>query len=190
MGGIEVRPATDADVDAVLDVFESVVAEGTWLGTEAPIDRAERGDRLRAAIEDPRQAVLVAVEAGRIVGHLSLELARYGVASLGMEVARTSRGRGVGTALMAEAVTTARRLGVHKMALQVWPHNVAARALYRKFGFVEEGRLRRHYPRRNGELWDAVIMGLVLDETTPGGPERPPEREAGPERPPEREAGR
>jgi hypothetical protein len=25
-----------------------------------------------------------------------------------------------------------------KLGLQVWPHNEAARALYRKFGFVEE----------------------------------------------------
>ena len=180
MGPLLVRPAVEADVDEILDVFESVVAEGRWLGTEAPIDRGERADRLRAALEDPRQAVLVAVEDGRIVGHLSLELAGYGVASLGMEVARASRGRGVGRALLAEAVATARRLGAHKMALQVWPHNVAALALYRRVGFVEEGRLRRHYPRRNGELWDAVVMGLVLDETTPGGPERPPERGAEP----------
>jgi RimJ/RimL family protein N-acetyltransferase len=168
--GVEVRPAMEADVDEILDVFEAVVAEGRWMGTEAPVDRAEKGERLRAAVGDLRQAVLVAVEAGRIVGHLSLEVAGYGVASLGMEVARDSRGRGVGTALMEEAVATARRLGAHKVSLQLWPGNAAALALYRKFGFVEEGRLRRQYRRRNGELWDALIMGLVLDETTPGGP--------------------
>ncbi|MDQ3574430.1 MAG: hypothetical protein M3404_05830, partial [Actinomycetota bacterium] len=56
----------------------------------------------------------------------------------------------------------------HKVALQVWPHNHGALALYRKFGFVQEGLLRRHYPRRNGELWDAVVMGLVLNEDAPG----------------------
>jgi RimJ/RimL family protein N-acetyltransferase len=56
------------------------------------------------------------------------------------------------------------------VALQVWPHNHAARALYRRFGFADEGLLRRHYRRRNGELWDAVVMGLVLDESSPGSP--------------------
>jgi RimJ/RimL family protein N-acetyltransferase len=56
------------------------------------------------------------------------------------------------------------------VALQVWPHNQAARRLYLRHGFAEEGLLRRHYPRRNGELWDAVVMGLVLDETSPGSP--------------------
>ena len=171
MAEVEVRPATEADVEAALDVFLEVVAEGRWLGTEAPVDRAERAERWRASLADPHRVMLVAVDDGRVVGHLGLEMAGYGVASLGMAVAPASRGRGVGSALLAEAVATARRLGAHKVALQVWPHNAAALALYRRFGFAEEGRLRRHYPRANGELWDAVVMGLVLDETTPGGPD-------------------
>jgi putative acetyltransferase len=50
----------------------------------------------------------------------------------------------------------------------VWPHNHPARQLYERFGFVEEGRLRRHYRRQNGELWDAIVMGLVLDDSSPG----------------------
>lgn len=69
---------------------------------------------------------------------------------------------------MDAAVGWARESGLHKLVLQVWPHNERARALYRKFGFVEEGYLRRHYRRRNGQLWDAVMMGLVLDESSLG----------------------
>jgi len=61
--------------------------------------------------------------------------------------------------------------GAHKASLEVWPDNHAGRALYQRRGFVEEGRKVRHYRRRNGELWDSVIMGLALDPT--GG--RPPE---------------
>jgi RimJ/RimL family protein N-acetyltransferase len=48
------------------------------------------------------------------------------------------------------------------VSLQVWPHNQPARALYRKLGFEDEGVLRGHYPRRDGTLWDAVVMGLLL----------------------------
>ncbi|MEP9394480.1 MULTISPECIES: GNAT family N-acetyltransferase [Gordonia] len=43
-------------------------------------------------------------------------------------------------------------------------------ALYEKFGCVAEGRLYRHYRRRSGELWDAIVMGLILDTTSPGSP--------------------
>jgi ribosomal protein S18 acetylase RimI-like enzyme len=80
-----------------------------------------------------------------------------------MAVAAGWRGRGVGTALLAEAVDRAGKAGAHKLALQVWPHNTAAIALYERFGFQREGYLRRHYRRRTGELWDAIIMGLPLD---------------------------
>jgi ribosomal protein S18 acetylase RimI-like enzyme len=34
--------------------------------------------------------------------------------------------------------------------------------LYRKSGFVEEGRRVKHYRRASGELWDALEMGLLL----------------------------
>jgi RimJ/RimL family protein N-acetyltransferase len=51
---------------------------------------------------------------------------------------------------------------VHKIALQVWPHNEAALALYRSSGFEQEGYLRQHYRRKNGELWDAVVMGRLV----------------------------
>ena len=44
----------------------------------------------------------------------------------------------------------------------MWPHNHAAIGLYEKFGFAREGLLRRHYRRRNGELWDAIVMGRRL----------------------------
>jgi RimJ/RimL family protein N-acetyltransferase len=80
-----------------------------------------------------------------------------------MLVAAGWRGRGVGSALLRAGIDWARRAGAHKVALQVWPHNQAAVALYEKFGFQREGRLRRHYRRRSGELWDAIVMGLPLE---------------------------
>jgi ribosomal protein S18 acetylase RimI-like enzyme len=48
------------------------------------------------------------------------------------------------------------------MALEVWPHNTVAINLYRRSGFVEEGRKVRHYRRKSGELWDSVLMGRPL----------------------------
>ena len=160
------------DVEGCVDVLETVVNEGLWLGAQPPFDRADRRERLLADLARERATSFVAVadEDGqeRVVGHLHLHVAPYGVADFGMCVAPEHRGRGVGRALVAAAIEAARRLGAHKVTLQVWPHNGPARRLYRRFGFVDEGRLRRHYERRNGELWDAIVMGLVLDEERPG----------------------
>jgi uncharacterized membrane protein YphA (DoxX/SURF4 family) len=48
---------------------------------------------------------------------------------------------------------------------------LAALALYTRAGFEVEGRRRRQYRRRHtGELWDSIVMGLVLDHTSPGSP--------------------
>ena len=167
------RPATKADVEAIVDLLEAVVAEGRWLGTEPPLERAEHWERLLAELEDVAGGTRqVALARGEVVGSLALGPAPYGVTHLSMFVAVAWRRRGVGSALVATALSAARRSGAHKIALQVWPDNRAALALYDRFGFVREGLLRRHYRRRNGELWDAVVMGLVLDESSPGGPPR------------------
>jgi RimJ/RimL family protein N-acetyltransferase len=45
----------------------------------------------------------------------------------------------------------------------VWPHNDDALRLYEKFGFEREGVLRGHYRRQDGELWDAIVTGRLLE---------------------------
>jgi RimJ/RimL family protein N-acetyltransferase len=79
-----------------------------------------------------------------------------------MAVAGKWRRRGVGTALLEACLEWARGGDVHKVSLEVFAHNEAAIALYRKLGFAEEGRLRKHYRRASGELWDVVVMGKLL----------------------------
>lgn len=162
-----VRPADAGDVEGFLDVFESVAAEGRWIGAEAPIDRAAAAASFRWRLESPSAAVFVAADEGAVVGWVKLDIT-IGIADLGMAIVDGYRGHGIGTRLMTEAVDWSRRAGAHKLHLSMWPWNDRAHALYLKFGFRDEGLLRRHYRRSNGELWDALVMGLVLDEDSPG----------------------
>ncbi len=151
-------------MEALVALHEEVAGEGRWIAAELPIDRELLRERVRASIDAERAVRLVAVVGGDIVGQVTVEVTPYNLAYLSMWVAAGWRRRGIGTALVEAALAWARRAGAHKVVLEVWPHNGAALALYRKFGFVEEGLLRRHYPRRSGELWDVVVMGLVFDE--------------------------
>ncbi len=167
---VGVRRAGPDDVESIVDLFVAVVDEGKWLGTQPPVDRDVQRARFLENQNSPEAASFVALVDNELVGHARVELTPYKVAGLGMMVDARWRGRGVGGALVRAAIDAAGDLGAHKVALQVWPHNHVARQLYLRHGFVEEGVLRRHYPRRNGELWDAVVMGLVLDETSPGSP--------------------
>ena len=71
------------------------------------------------------------------------------------------RRRGIGTALIEEAIDWARAPGVAKLELHVFPHNEPAIALY-QLGFEEEGIRRRQY-RIEGRYVDAILMALYLD---------------------------
>jgi ribosomal protein S18 acetylase RimI-like enzyme len=163
-----VRPAVGADLDQLVDLFWAVAAEGRWLGHEVPFDRAARRELYRQMIGAANAALIVAdatpVGGPSVVGEIAVTLAPYGVADIGMALARDWRGQGLGRQLLDAAIVWATHAKAHKMSLEVWPHNDAAIALYRRAGFVEEGRKLRHYRRRNGELWDAVLMGLQLGD--------------------------
>ena len=155
------------DVDQWLDLLEAVAQERDGIATEPPVNRVERRRMLVERLDDEEAALLVAWVDARFAGTLSAEL-RRGIVSMGMLVARDLRGRGIGKALLSALLDWVRTTDAHKVTLEVWPHNAAALALYRGAGFVEEGRFRRHYRRSNGELWDSIPMGLVLDETSAG----------------------
>jgi RimJ/RimL family protein N-acetyltransferase len=160
-----VRPARPGDARSYLELFRTVVAEGRYIRTET-VHRGLRHHRRRLTKTwDDGQAVIVALHGDRVVGELSISREEHPVtrhvASIGMMVAPEWRGRGVGTALMTEAVRWAREAHVEKLALSVYPDNQAARALYRKFGFEEEGRLTGHSKKRIGYL-DEVVMGRWL----------------------------
>jgi putative acetyltransferase len=167
------RPAVATDFAAWFALYERVAREGRWIGGEAPVERAPREERFLTTLAAPDEESFVALAGEGLVGSLGLQL-RRGVVSFGVQVDPAWRRRGVASALLTACLDWARAHEAHKVTLEVWPHNAAAIALYHRFGFSVEGRLRRHYRRRNGELWDALAMGLVLDADSPGSPHPDP----------------
>jgi RimJ/RimL family protein N-acetyltransferase len=160
-----VRPAAPADADALFRLGKAVAAEGDmWLTYDR--SRGDERRNIRGVRRDPDVAVFVAETPEGVVGRLSIArdrspLGRH-VAELGLMVAADARRRGVGTALMEEAVKWARSIGVVKLELTVFPHNDPAIALYRKLGFREEGLLKRRY-LIDGRYVDAMLMALDLN---------------------------
>ena len=166
---IRARLATVDDIPVMVDILVAVAEERMWIGTEPPVDRERRAQLFEEDIAGEGTAFVATAE-GAVVGHLGVH-GHGGARDLGMAVADGWRGKGAGSVLMSAAVAWAReQADVYKLCLEVWPHNGAAIALYRRYGFEVEGRRRRQYRRKSGELWDSIAMGLVLDETSPGSP--------------------
>jgi RimJ/RimL family protein N-acetyltransferase len=153
-----VRRAAADDAPAMAALFAAVAAEGDGIATEPPVDVGERTATFARTV-----AGTVAAEAdGRLIGFLHVAATRHGFGEIGMLVDRDWRGRGVGAALLSAAAARAREQGLHKLSLEVFAHNAPAIALYRKCGFVDEGRRVQQYRRRSGERWDTIVMGLLL----------------------------
>ena len=109
---------------------------------------------------------LVAERAGKVVGSAGLfspgpQVRRRHVAMLGISVATSAQGQGVGTALMQALCDYADRWGhVLRIELTVFTDNTRAIALYRRFGFEAEGT-HRAYALRDGAYADVCSMARL-----------------------------
>ena len=170
MNEFTIRRATPADAAELVALARAVGAEPErWLITASDWRGVSEERRyLRSIRRSPHAAVFVAEASEGIVARLSVARdphpASAHVADLGLMVARSHRGRGIGRALLEQAADWARRVGVSKLELHVFPHNEPAIALYESFGFEREGYRRGHY-RRAGELVDAVLMAYQVVPT-------------------------
>ena len=165
---IRIRRAEPSDAAALCKLAEEVGTEpGAWLLTTEmwrPVSEERR--YLRAARRHADAAVFVVEDEGEIVGRLSIARdphpASRHVADLGLMVAASHRRRGIGRALLEQALEWAREAGVRKLELHAFPWNQPAIALYESFGFVREGYRKGQY-QRSGEDVDAVLMAYHIE---------------------------
>ena len=154
---ILVRHAEVADAEALHRINTSPRA--VWGTLQLPIASVEKY-RKRIAERPDSIYSLVATADGEVVGNLGLHTLvqnprRSHVGEIGMSVRDDWQGKGIGTALMQAATDLADKwLNLKRLELTVYVDNPPAIALYRKFGFEQEGLLRG-YAFRDGAYVDA-----------------------------------
>ena len=114
--------------------------------------------------ENPAARAWVAERDGNVIGLLVLWLI-VGEAHIATLATHPEfRRQGVARKLLIQALRAAAAEGARSAVLEVRAGNEAARAMYGKYGFVEDGRRARYY-KDNGE--DAILMSLPkLDPET------------------------
>ncbi len=164
MAAITVRAMEPHDLEVITQIFNcpSVVAGTLQLPYRSVEERREWLSR-----SPPGTHSLVAESDGRVVGQLGLHTTtnprRRHCASIGMAVHDDFQGQHVGSALMMAMIELADRwLDLRRIELQVYADNAAAVHLYKKFGFVIEGRLRA-YAYRSGAYADAYAMARLRE---------------------------
>jgi L-amino acid N-acyltransferase YncA len=157
-----IRPLRAADAPGVVDLLAEVAREGRWIATEWPFDEASVARRFADEILELRLLGWVADARGVLLGNLMVHDPSRVEPEFGMLVTATHRGRGIGRALLEQAVAWGAAQHKTALRLRVFPHNEAALTLYRAGGFVELGVERASVPRRGGPPWDAIVMRREL----------------------------
>jgi L-amino acid N-acyltransferase YncA len=142
---IAVRDAADADLAAILAIYNDAVVNTTAIWNETLGDLEGRATVLadRRARDFP---FLVADEGGEVVGYASFgdfrpfEGYRHTVEH-SVYVRHDRRGQGVGRTLMPPLIERAQALGKHVMVGGIEAGNVASIRLHESLGFVVVGRL-------------------------------------------------
>lgn len=148
--------ATAADVGAVLDLWNEVIAETTISFTSTPKTPNEI-----AGIFD-RQPVFVALDGTRAVGFATYGQFRGGDGyRLTMEHAiyltGDARGRGLGRGLLQAVETAARDQGAHSLIAGISGENEGGIAFHAAMGFAPAGRIAEA-GHKFGRFLDLVLM--------------------------------
>ncbi|MGX2995937.1 N-acetyltransferase family protein [Streptomyces sp. JNUCC 64] len=140
MAEIDIRPATDDDLQAIVDMLAD---DPLGSRRESPDDLAPYRAVFQRLADDPNQLLAVAVRDDRVVGTLQLTvmpgLSRRGaVRSVieGVRVHRDERGGGLGTLLIEWAVAESRRQGCQLVQLTSDATRTDAHRFYERLGFT------------------------------------------------------
>jgi len=169
------RPAVEADVLHRLEIgplpAEILLAYGLVAPEGDALSRAQAEAWVHGLMRAPYAWVIEAE--GRLLGEVRLDhVDRHDRrASLAIGLLETRHlGKGYGAEAASEVLQFAfGPLALHRISVRVLAFNERAIRLYRRLGFVEEGR-EREAAHVDGAWRDDLIMGLLSHEFSPGRP--------------------
>jgi L-amino acid N-acyltransferase YncA len=157
---VSVRPLRPDDYPAVARIFAEGIATG-----DATFETTVPGWEAWDAAHLPEHRLVAELD-GVVVGWVgvvpySRRAVYRGVGEESVYVAASARGRGVGRALLAALVESARAGGLWTLQAGIFPENAASLALHHSLGFREVG-VRERLGQLNGAWRDVVLLELRL----------------------------
>lgn len=150
-----IRPATPDDVPSMRALEQQAATAAHWAEREY--------DALFAAEAPPRVALVAASkDSGDVVGFAIARCATVEWEIENLVVAQEHRQRGLGIKIIRDLLLQAHSAGATSVLLEVRESNLAARRLYEKIGFSQQGRRSRYYhdPKEDALLLCFSITNL------------------------------
>ncbi len=163
---IQVRDAIEADLPAIVDIYNQSIPGGWSTADTEPITVADRVDWFHKF--DPRKRPLwVAEMDGQVVAWISLS-SFYGgrpaydaTAEVSLYIATTHHRRGIGRYLKQRMIDHCPRIGVTTLLSMHFDHNEATHRINESLGFVRVGHLTE-IAVVNGQKRGLVISALRI----------------------------
>lgn len=168
---VHLRDFTLADVDDALEIVgDDRVTD--WLSFDSR-DRDATERMLTAAIAEaqtePRTEYYLAVvlpDTDRVIGFARLAFSGVKAAKLGYAIHADHWGHGYAHDAASTLITHGfDRLELHRITAAAGPDNEPSKAVLKRLGFTQEGRLRDHV-WTNGAWRDSLLYSLLADERT------------------------
>ena len=157
-----IRDAIDGDLPAIVAIYNASIPGRAATADTQPVTVASRSDWFHE--HDPNTRPLwVALENDEIAGWLSFQSfygrpAYHATAELSVYIAPNWQRKGIGNALLSQAVVQAPGLGLKTLLGFIFAHNDASLGLFEKFGFHRWGVLLR-VAELDGVERDLIIVG-------------------------------
>jgi L-amino acid N-acyltransferase YncA len=157
---MKIRPATDADRDAIWNIFREVIAAGDTYAMDPNISRE---DALAYWFAPGTHTFVAEKSAIGVAGTYVLRPNQSGggshVANAGFMVSANARKQGLGRAMAEHCLHEARRLGFRAMQFNyVISTNTAAICLWQDLGFEIVGTLANAFRRPDKRYVDVYVM--------------------------------
>jgi L-amino acid N-acyltransferase YncA len=161
-----VRPATEADLGAINDIYNRYVLHSTCTYQEEPESAGAR--RQWFTRHDARHPVIVAERDGRILGWGSLSpyhprSAYRRTVENSIYVHHRHHRHGIGSLLLHELIRGARQAGHHAIIAGIDAEQTASVALHLRFNFEKVGCLRQ-VGFKFGRWLDVIYLELILKD--------------------------
>ena len=149
---IRVRDFRAGDIDVVMGIQQHSVTASTWTREHYLVITKRQNDRRHALVIEEDGEVGGFVVGNKIGDEWEIE---------NLAIKPDARRRGLGSHLVGEFINLAKVIGAKAIFLEVRESNHAARALYEKWAFTEEGRRKSYY--KDPEE-DALVLKFSFPE--------------------------
>ena len=166
------RPVSRDDIERSLIWRNDPLIKKDLQTYRLPITKPMEDSWIEKAMNGNNERIVFAIDENKTLQHVGfIELNSIDYFNRNGQFAivigdESAQGKGIGMSATRQILDYGfNQLNLKKVYLQVAEYNSTAIALYRKIGFITEGKLRSQY-FKDGAYYDMIAMGLLASEFT------------------------